>query len=112
MSVSIFSTLLLIIISSNLSTFTVSPFNEGFPQISVFIVSLDSTDRCLDIIIQETFFLNYFLAQIHFISLFYIILSGSGGLIWNTLKLRPYSSGAKVEHSRGLGWHDLIFFTV
>lgn len=32
------------------------PFKEGFPQISVFIVSLDSMDRCLDIIIKEVFF--------------------------------------------------------
>lgn len=30
-------------------------FNKGFPQIRIFIVNLDSTDQCLDIIIKETF---------------------------------------------------------
>lgn len=36
------------------------PFNEGFPQIGIFIVNLDSSDRCLDIIIKETFSLKDF----------------------------------------------------
>lgn len=103
-----FVALLLIIISSSLST-----FQQGLSSNQVFfIVHWGSTDRCLDIIIEETLSRKDFLAQIQLISLFYIILSGSGGLIWNTLDLCPYRSGSKVEYSHGLVWHDLIVFTV
>lgn len=50
--------------------------------------------------------------QIHQISLFYIILLRSGGVIWNTLGLLSCGPDAKVEHSNGLEWHDLMLAVI